>query len=366
MVGLLLTIAAGWASDDEVSCALAGELMTAEMRVLELDFAGANRAVDAIAEQFVCGRNEPEDLARYWLLVGALASFEGDAERTNDALVAARAADPELWLPVLGNALKAQWEKAFPEPGDATVVLEPLPEGYEVRIDGRVTTERLVVRPGLHVVQANGGGVGWGRVFRASANEAVTLPTGLSALVADAPVPVGPIEIPPEIVEPSDAPSFSLHVGLGFGGALGQELSSASLAEPGAKLGPTLELGGVLRPGAAWVRVAVGADLVIGGSYVYFERDSAVAHGWPLAPVLHAAGGVTVGERLDLGVLAGAQLPGRIPLRAVASYGVMEVLRLEARAGVNLGTPAPVADDPERTALRIEPAFGLLATLAIP
>lgn len=358
MVGLLLT---SWAL--AAPCDQADALAGAEGKVLELDFAGAHTALDAIEAGFACGESAPAEIARYWLLVGALASFEKDPELRDDALAAARAADPTVWLPSLGEGLKASWAQASPQPGEATLALEPLPEGYVVWIDGQLAGGRLVVRPGLHVVQARAGTVGWGRVFRASANETVTLPTTLTP-IAPVDEPDEPPPPPPDPPPPERSVAFGLHLGVGVGAAVGKGLEPVDgLSEPGAKVGPALEVGVVVRPGALWVRAAVAADLAVGGRYVWVDEGE--AHGWPLAPAVLASGGVTIGEGLDVGAQLGAQLPGRLPLRAVVSYGVLDRIRVEGRAGVNLGTPAPLADDPTVSALRVEPAFGLFGTLVI-
>lgn len=364
MVGLLLTFA--WAADAD-PCDASAPLAAAEGRVLELDFDAAHAALDAIEKGFACGATSADQIARFWLLTGALASFEGDSDGADQALIAARAADGSVWIDALGKDLRARYEAVFAPAGEAVVTLDPLPSGMEVRVDGAVNTGRVAVRPGMHVIQVRGGDQAWGRVFRANANEAVTLPTTLEeravAVVVPDPVP-DPVPVKPPR-PPREDGLVAVHLGLGLAGAVGASQSPADLTEPSAKLGPTLEVGAVLRPGTAWVRAAIGGDLLLGGTFVFVDEEAGEAHGWPVAPILHAAGGVSLGS-LDVGGMLGAQLPGRIPVRAVGSWAVLDRLRVEGRAGVNLGTPAPTGDDPTERALRIEPAFAVLATLSLP
>lgn len=336
-------------------CDASRALELAAGRVFELDLAAARSTLDGIAEGFECGAVEPDQLATWWLLVGAVETFEGNAEAAQEALVAARAADPERWVAELGDELRTTWENAHPGPGEATIKLVPPPKGYEVRIDGKVVGDRLVVRPGAHLVQLRGGDAGWGKIVRAAANESLTLSHALPERVVEV---ASPVEAP----TPASSRLLGLHLGLGFAGAFGEAIDAGALREPGAKVGPIVEAGILVRPGPVWARAAVGAELPIGGRYVYVDESSDTAHAWRIGPALHAAGGVTLAERYDVGALVGMQLPGRLPVRAVASVDAARGLRVELRAGVNVGTPTAVEGSVDERSLRLEPAFGALAT----
>ncbi|MCB9693078.1 MAG: hypothetical protein H6736_14810 [Alphaproteobacteria bacterium] len=357
MVGLLLIAGLAHAGD----CSLGSQLQRAETAILSLDLDGGQAALDEAKERFACGATPNEDLARYWLLVAAHAEFSGRSERVEDALVAARASNPSVYLNALGPDLEARWKVAKSREGSATVLLVDLPEGYEVRVDGNIADPGSI-RPGFHVVQAAGGDHGWGRVVRASSGDSIQLSTDLPALpkvVAVAPTPVPDPVQPPEPEEPRppreprEAGLVGLHAALGLSSAFGEGYGN----EPATKLGPQVEVGLVLRPAdAVWLRAAVMGDVLLGGAWSYFGAGEVKT--LPLGIGLLAGGGITLGENLDVGALTGMQLPGRIPVRALGRYHVNDLLGVELRAGVNLGTP----DD---SGMRLEPAASLHATLTL-
>ncbi|MEZ4320271.1 MAG: hypothetical protein R3F61_22520 [Myxococcota bacterium] len=379
MAGLLLIAGLAWA-DDTAACDPTTALDQAREAVLALDLEGGHAQLDEAEDTFGCGVATPAQIAKFWIITGALASFEGDEADRDAALLAARVADESLWLDAFGQDLREIWSTSVPLEGEATLRLSDLPEGYAVRIDGKEAKgDLLTFSPGLHVLQVSGGEHFFGRVVRGRPGDSITMPTGLpelpkSAVVPD-PVPDAepepkpdkpekPIKPPKPDRPAGDGLPVALHVGVGFGALVGPGFEIAEVTEPAAKLGPLVEVGAVLRPvEMAWVRAALGADIALAGRYAYLGGDES-AHSLPLAPVLHVSGGVTLAERIDVGGLVGLQLPSRVPLRVVGSYGINDLIRVEARAGLNLIGEKTVLDGETTGSIVAEPAFAALAAFS--
>ena len=116
--------------------------------------------------------------------------------------------------------------------------------------------------------------------------------------------------------------------------------------EPQVQLTLPVETGLVVRPGSvAWVRLAVTAAPMIGGTFAYTD-DLGLARS-PSLLGLHVAGGVAA-EQGDMGLLIGQQWPGRWALRGVVAGRIRDLpLRIEGRIGLTLiseASPAPSLD----------------------
>lgn len=337
-MGGLLLIAAAFAGE----CDLEAPLQLAESKLLTLDMDGADAALGEAKSAFGCGDTSSSSIARYWLLVAGHAQLQGDEERLDEALIAARAASEEIFIDALGQPLRERWLLVTAAPGASTVLLTDLPDGYVVRVDGHEVDD-VVLTPGLHVLQALGGDFGWGRVIRAGSGDTIRLSTDLPPLPEEPVLPPPPEEPPPK--PPSDGAVGFVVVG-GVGANFGKEVG----AEPAAKIGPSLEVGARVALGdAAWVRGLVGGTFLVGGAWSWTPEGSAEERTWPIGWGASASGGLVVGET-DLGVLAGAFLPGRIQTRALVSLPVGPV-HLEPRLGLDIGTPLSEGAGP-----RLEPA----------
>lgn len=345
MVGLLLI---GLAQGAE--CSLDTSLSEAETAILSLDLEGGQSALAAAREALSCGPAASEAIAKYWLLRAAHADYSGDPEGVPELLRAARAASATFYLDSLGPDLRERWATTVALVGDARFQFADLPDGYTISVDGRDASDRTLA-PGFHVVQAAGGDNGWGLVVRASAGDVLQLSTGLPELERRVLEPDPPDEPKPR--PERDPGPVALHVAVGLSGVFGDAYG----AEPSTKVGPLVEVGLRIRPvDAVWLRAAVGGDVLVGGAWSYAGADGPTT--LPVGPAVLAAGGLVLSEQLDVGLLTGMQLPGRIPVRALAAVHPHEHLGGELRAGVNLGTP-------DVDGLRIEPAVSLHATLTL-
>lgn len=323
MVGPLLILATAWAGD----CTINAELDQATDAILSLDLPAGSTALDAAKEGFGCGGVPSAELARYWLLQAAHAEFSGEPDRVEPALVAARVTDASVWLDSLGPDLKARWEAALPAEGTATLQLTDLPEGYVATLNGQSFTGTMT--PGFHILQVDGGEQGFGKLVRASAGDSIELSTSLPPLPKPEPVaePIAP-PVPPRPEAPAER-MVALHLAVGVTSVFGESYAT----EPSTKVGPALEVGLLLEPGESfWVRAAIAGELALGGNWAYADGEQ--TNGLAVSPSLFLAVGVRTGD-LRFGALAGLQLPGRLPLRAVASYDFSEVVGVELRAGIN-------------------------------
>ncbi|MEQ1506672.1 MAG: hypothetical protein ABMB14_30875, partial [Myxococcota bacterium] len=86
------------ASADPGGCTPTDDLRAALQAWLEPNPAATTEALRAAAVAFGCSAPvEPQTLARYWLIEGAVAQREGDAEEAGDDFAAARRLAPEVW-----------------------------------------------------------------------------------------------------------------------------------------------------------------------------------------------------------------------------------------------------------------------------
>lgn len=358
MAGLLLTLFAAWGA----TCDLATDLDAAERSLFALEYAEAGTYLALVEEGFACGPASTAEVARFWLLTAGLASFTEDDVNVDVAFTAARAADSGFWVEALGVDLKARWEAVPPVDEVAVVTLDPPPWGYEVRVDGNVHEGPLELPAGLHVIQVHDGPARFGRVLRVVPGQPALLPTGLEA--REEPVAVAPAApVTPTAPEPPSSRAVHGYVALGVDGSFGQRWTLGDQQEPGVRGAGQLEAGISVVAGPLWIRGALGGQLLLSG-HLYVKPDGEVGK-LPVSPMLHATVGTALGDRVRLGVLAGAQLPSRIPLRAVGAFQLAKRLQLEARLGVNLVGEASIEDEVTERSLQVHPAATVLFALEL-
>ena len=376
-MALLLLIAGALAAD----CDLDGALEQAQETVLLLDFDAAQSQLDAVESSFGACVASSEQVARFWLTSAAKSAFQGDADARDEALIAAKAAQVGFWDAVWGEDLQAAWEDATAEGAPASLRLTGIPKGYVARVDGSVypNAEEIAVDPGLHVVQVFAKSQGFGRVVRAQSGADVSVEAPLTELPpaewADEAIVIEPAPVPRPTPEPKkpprspgESPVFALALGVGFGVWAGPGFSLDGVTEPGAKFLPAVEAGVWIAPlSGVWTRIALGADVALGSRFVYVagEVGSAEGRSLPLAPVLHASGGVQLGEGpFALGGLVGLQLPSRVPVRLVGRWAPNR-FGVEARVGANLLGERSEEAGVQTGRVRLEPAMTVLATFSM-
>ena len=331
-------------------CALNEDIRTALAAWVRKEQDACRMALDKAAA-LQCAPVEPQALARYWLVEGALLHAEGDLEASDDNFAAARRVAPEVWLPDLGPALHERWMAARAPEGTGMIVMEPDPGPRPVWVDGALAEKGpggWSVPAGLHLVQIGG--------LEGSAIEAVSgvwVAPGVSALIqtklppyvpppppAPAPSPAPSPKAPPAPVPRPDPPGEggvqpALHALLGASGALGEELKSGMMKEPAVKVALPLELGLGLRTGPLLVRAQLGGALLLGGQYLASTQDGALSLPARLDLGLAAAAG---NARLHAGVCGGMAWPSRLAGRALAGWRPTGPLLMELRLGANLPT----------------------------
>jgi hypothetical protein len=279
-----------------------------------------------------------------WLVEGVLAGLQGDDASATLAFAAARRTEAAVWDDAFGADLAALWAAA--EPGDPTGLVELLPEvqaPWVVHVDGQVAELPAALPAGLHAVQVHHDGVvRFGQMLRVIEGDTVrishTLPASPKGLAA------------PGVPLPAPRQRVSFVAAVGISSAFGSSLDGGPLGkESAAKLLTPVEVGLQAEGADLWVRGALSAGPSLTGPFLY-ARDAEAAKS-PVAVGGHVAAGPVIGTT-RLGVLAAAQWPGRIPLRAVVALPLGDLpIRFEGRAGVNFAT--------ERTP---EPGFDALIT----
>lgn len=134
-----------------------------EDAVVEGRYPEASEHSRATIEAFGCGPLAPPELVARLLLAEALIlRAEGEAEASDDALVAAARLSTGIWVEAYGSELRAHQLELFlqrsndPErSAEGRLVLKPpLPEGFFGGVDGvPYDTFPLSLIPGLHLVQ---------------------------------------------------------------------------------------------------------------------------------------------------------------------------------------------------------------------
>ena len=212
--------------------------------VVEADLDAAEAGLSALEDAFACGTvADPQQLARMWLLEGAWLSFIGDTAGAIACWNAANRVAPNLWIPDLGDELRADYETATPLDGSGHIDVEPvLFWGSIAAVDGQMTALPLEVAPGLHLVQAGTAGdeIAIGRIISVTPNSTAVVATGLMdpAQMGSA-APAEPVVVAVESKYPIRA-----HIGVGATVAIGDAISGARAGdEPADKLSVPLELG---------------------------------------------------------------------------------------------------------------------------
>lgn len=175
---LLPTVVAAEAPCGELAPLLDSGLQAAAGSQLE-----ALRAQVMAARQVLpCGAPAaPRKIGTLRLLEGAVAALDGDEDAAREAFAAARRLVPELWVEGLGPELQAQYLAALPEPGQATLEVEPWPVAPTLFIDGSPAGPGERVARGLVLVQAGAPGqaVAYSQDHRVS-GDWLRVETGLS------------------------------------------------------------------------------------------------------------------------------------------------------------------------------------------
>ena len=199
-----LMIAVSWATCPEPEPLL----QTLEDAVVEGRLKEAKTASDQLVEAFACGKAaEPQMVARMWLAEAVILTANGEREAATDALRSAARVDPEVWVASYGAKLRKQYASAASRPDGRAGSLEvvPLPRGYVVAVDGRVSKTPVSVLPGPHLVQVGP------RPRRMAFAQVATVSSGLG-LELDPGLTATPFE-----VLPRDTPSFVRGAGVGVG-----------------------------------------------------------------------------------------------------------------------------------------------------
>lgn len=133
--------------------------------------------------------------------------------------------------------------------------------------------------------------------------------------------------------------ALNVHTGLGL--AAGRELDAtiggAAFTESALHWLVPAALSVELSGERTWLRLGAGGTLNLSGPYLFAGEEGA-AYTYT-AGELSLAGGLSSG-RLDLGLMAGPQLPSRLPVRLVGRLGGS--VGVELRLGLNVVTERPV------------------------
>jgi hypothetical protein len=143
-------------------------------------FGAAREALGTAESSLGCAPASVDQIARFWLVTGALAHLEGDSVAAQRALAAARAGAPKGYDDRFGPKVKAIWETARNE-GEGTLLIEP---PLRASLDGaRIETWPARVSASPHVLQviADDGEVRFGRTFLIAPGEDALVDTGLTA-----------------------------------------------------------------------------------------------------------------------------------------------------------------------------------------
>lgn len=322
--------------------------------LMEIKTAEARTALDAAEDALACNPSlGPETLARFFIVDGAAAVFEGDPDSAALSFVAAHRLDANVWLDVLGPKIRQEYDAAqdrFDPVSDLTVQAAP---GWTVWLDGGVLNGRAQVHAGLHVVQIVAGEwTSYGRVVYINPGQNETLVPDLP-VVPDTPTPpaTDPSErdaiarTTPRPSRPSSEPPAARPWALTLDGAvsanLGQALEATladgtQLAEPANKLTIPVQAGVRFRTGSWWMHPRLGVAPLVGGQFLFGTQDG--ARGVPYALLLSAAAGAQVGQ-IDVGGQLVMTDPSRLGARMVGGTGLGQTpLTAELRAGLDLGT----------------------------
>ncbi|MCA9488530.1 MAG: hypothetical protein KC621_01365 [Myxococcales bacterium] len=333
-------------------CDVNTEVVSAYGALLGGDTAQAGDLLGHAEDHLSCttGLVDPQSLARFWLVEGALLLATGEDD-PDPSFAAARRVAPDLWLPNLGDAARDRWSSATDESGDGRLELDVDVTDGVVAVDGRAIALTEPVVPGLHAIQVADarGRTLYGAVVYVGSGTVTTVTTNLPQdrfappAPAPAPTPVpAPTPAPRPAGESAVRPVFTVLTGAStsFGEALEATDGGRTLTEPGVKLVVPLELSAGVRAGAGWARLAAGGGWLVGGPWLSAKADGTL-HTTPLRVDVGLAGGFATGD-LRLGAASGIAWPGRLSERLLAGLDLGGPLTAELRAGVNVATERPI------------------------
>lgn len=348
---LLLWSALGWGACPQPEAELrSAALDRAQRAVLLLNVDRADAAIEKVEEAFSCGGLATQDqLARTWILEGALRHILGDADAARAAFRAAAEIDPEVWIDDLGSELRTLYLAAEEEEvGSATIRLDPKPEGWVTALDGVLTPFPATAPPGLHLVQMGPrqDDTRLARIVSLVKGETQVLTTDeVADQVVPTPKPVAEHKVPDSAAPPATMPEPDKAVRLGLTLAAGADLAigqawapATAPREPGVKLSLPVEVGAQLAAEAWWARTVVSAAPLLAGQYVYTVEDEVRSSIAGLGG--HVAGGPRLGS-IEVGLSAGLAWPARVPFRAIFSIPTGPV-RIEGRLGVSAAVQRPM------------------------
>jgi len=323
---IYLLVALAWGQD---TCPEYGPtLRRAQDNLLLMEDAAALAALDETERAFGCRLVTDDHLAHYWLLRGARRHLAGDVTAAEAYFRSAASVDPEAWVVDLGPALRDAYDEAvasMPDTGEIDVV--GVPDDYLVRVDGRTRSLPVSLAAGDHLVQVGPtpDDVAMHRMALIVSGQGSVIDAGLVDDAAE----------PPE-VDPTGV-GVRAHVAAGMqatvGEALTRDVDGSSVTEPATKVLVPLELGLALTGTPWWVRAHLGVAPVVGGGLLFL--GSGEVRSASTAVMVAASGGVGLGP-VDLGLLAGATVPSRTVVRAVAAAEVVGPLAAELRVGTDL------------------------------
>jgi len=315
-----------------------------ENAVIEYRLADAETALGTLDGSLVCGDvMKPRQIARMWLAEAVLLQLLGEKEDATIAFAAVSRVDNEYWNADFGPEMRRLYDTAWKaEVGRGIIVLEPEPTGYIATLNGVPASFPAELPEGLHMVQAGETlrTITFARIVHVKRGGTAHLETDIKQHVANKP-PAGaeaPAKPPKPPKEASDG-GLRLHAALGSVMILGSKLADKDIygfAEPAAKLNIPLELGAGLVTDSVWMRGALLASPLLGGQYLWQKSDgTAGTSGVGLGG--HAGAGLVMDD-LEFGLLVGGQFPGRMGVHGAGSLGLGDMLRMEGRLGLNIGT----------------------------
>lgn len=129
-------------------------LRATEAALLQVDMEQAHAHLARTEDALACSAAPSgEDLARFWLLLGATAAVDGDEVLTELAFAAANRSDPAVWYPSLGGRLEQLWRRAGAvQVENGTLTLSD-DRGMVPWIDGHPITFPTPVPAGVHLAQ---------------------------------------------------------------------------------------------------------------------------------------------------------------------------------------------------------------------
>lgn len=322
------------------SCDPNPSVQAALAAVLAEDPLAAEAALSQSVEAWGCGAvADRQTLSRFWLVDAAVAQLRDDPVSAADGFGAAKALAPNVWLPELPDALLAAYRAAPVIEGRGALLFDPPLGIREVWVDGAQVVGPAEIEAGAHLVQVGdgAGGAAFASTVFVSPALSVRVLTGLPSIVAP-PLPPPPPEPPP--TPPPRRQRLVVQLLTGADLATGQSVTVGTVEEPALRVAIPFELAAGIRTERWLGRLHVGTGWLANGDYAAQSRvGGAFVTAWR-ADV--AVSGAVVTKPLHIGLLAGAQWPGRLAVRGVLGSARLEPLVLELRGGVNAVTDRPI------------------------